>query len=30
MRKALKMLLRRCDTGSTAGACPIIHAVGSD
>ena len=30
MRKALKMLLRRCDTGSPAGACPIIQALASD
>lgn len=30
MRKALKRLLRECDTGSDAGACPIIHALASD
>lgn len=30
MRKALKTLLRQCDTGSGAGACPIIHALASD
>lgn len=30
MRKALKTLVRQCDTGSTVGACPIIHALAYD
>lgn len=30
MRKALKTLVRQCDIGSDAGACPIIHALASD
>jgi MerR family mercuric resistance operon transcriptional regulator len=30
MRKALKTLLRQCDTDSDAGVCPIIHALASD
>lgn len=30
MRRALKTLLRECDVGSRAGACPIIHALASD
>lgn len=30
MRKALKTLLRQCDTGSPAGDCPIIHALAAD
>ena len=27
MRKALMSLLRKCDTGTETGACPIIHAL---
>ena len=30
MRKALTALLRQCDTGSTKGSCPIIHALAAD
>ena len=30
MRKALKLLLRQCETGSATGACPIIHALAAD
>lgn len=30
MRKALTSLLRECDTGAAAGACPIIHALATD
>ena len=30
MRKALRSLLRQCETGSAAGACPIIHALAAD
>ena len=30
MRKALKSLLRQCETGSATGACPIIHALAAD
>jgi len=30
MRKALTALLRQCDTGSTKGCCPIIHALAAD
>jgi MerR family transcriptional regulator, mercuric resistance operon regulatory protein len=30
MRKALKTLVHQCDTGSPAGACPIIRALASD
>jgi MerR family mercuric resistance operon transcriptional regulator len=30
MRKALTSLLRKCDTGSDKGACPIIHALAAD
>jgi len=30
MRKALMALLRQCDTGAAAGACPIIHALAAD
>lgn len=30
MRKALTALLRECDTGTTEGCCPIIHALAAD
>ena len=30
MRKALTTLLRQCDSGSTDGRCPIIHALAAD
>lgn len=30
MRKALTSLLRQCDTGTAARACPIIHALSAD
>jgi MerR family mercuric resistance operon transcriptional regulator len=30
MRKALIALLRQCDTGTTKGRCPIIHALAAD
>ena len=30
MRKALTALLRQCETGSTDGSCPIIHALAAD
>ena len=30
MRKALRSLLRQCETGSATGACPIIHALAAD
>ena len=30
MRKALTALLRQCDTGATAGNCPIIHTLAAD
>lgn len=30
MRKALTLLLRECEIGATAGACPIIDALAAD
>jgi MerR family mercuric resistance operon transcriptional regulator len=30
MRKALTALLRQCEKGAAAGACPIIHALAAD
>ena len=30
MRKALLKLMRECDSGGAAGACPIIHALATD
>lgn len=30
MRKALTALVRECDTGTSKGGCPIIHALAAD
>ena len=30
MRKALSTLMRECDSAGSTGACPIIHALGTD
>ena len=30
MRKALSTLIRECDSAGSTGACPIIHALGTD